>query len=371
MCNVTTNITEKIQRIVEDRYALGEFVDAREIHGGTVNTSFKIRIAGNRKKITPYFLREYNPAARESEIRFEHALLSHLRSSGFELASVPIPGRDGTTYFRSPPSSPRLCSDNFWALFDFLKGEDKYSWTHTNLSNGECSSSADILARLHHHGADFIKPADTDRAQLPIMPFLAILKRNFTDFIETKREGRSAELFKSHARRILSIIDAGLAAQAGYKGLLKIPIHCDFHPGNLKFENGKGVGLFDFDWSKIDYRVFDVALALFYFTAQWQGEGAGRLRLDPFRLFLSVYQETCTRMERVGPMTPHELQVLVPMLAYANLYVLNWSVVDFSQKADSDDDAYYTFIQHGIRVMEWIEGNKKTLTKAISQAGEI
>ncbi len=147
---------------------------------------------------------------------------------------------------------------------------------------------------------------------------------------------------------------------------MKIPIHCDYHPGNLKFENGKGVGLFDFDWSKIDYRVFDVALALFYFTAQWQGADAGCLRLTPFRLFLNGYQETCTHLDRVGPMTPRELRALVPMLAYANLYVLNWSVVDFSEKADADDNEYYTYIHHGIRVMEWIEANKKTLLDIVN-----
>ncbi len=369
MCNVTTSITEKIQRIVEDQYDLGEFVSAREIHGGTVNTSFLVRIAKNQNKLKPYFLREYNPAARESEIRFEHALLSHLRNSGFDLASVPIPDRDNTTYFQTSASSPLLQADNFWALFDFLKGEDKYSWIEPDLTDEEVSSSADILGRLHHHGADFTKPANTDRAQPPIMPFLPLLKQNFMAFAGTAQKSRSSELFKKHAHKIQSILDAGIAAPERYAGLLKIPIHCDYHPGNLKFENGKGVGLFDFDWSKIDFRVFDVALALFYFTAQWQGADAGCLRLTPFRLFLNGYQETCTHLNRVGPMTPRELRALVPMLAYANLYVLNWSVIDFSEKADVNDDEYYTYIHHGIRVMEWIKGNEKALTEVIREAG--
>lgn len=360
---------EKIRHIVEDRYDLGKFVNAQEIHGGTVNTSFKVSISGRQNRTEHYFLREYNPLARESEIRFEHALLSHLRNSGFELASVPIPGRDNTTYFRAQASSRIRKGENFWALFDFLKGQDKYSWTKTDLTDEEISSSADILAQLHHHGAKFTKPANTDRAQPPIMLFLPIAKRNFAKFAKTTRKNKSTELFKKHAYQIQSIIDTGLEAQAEYKGLLKIPIHCDYHPGNLKFENGKGVGLFDFDWSKIDYRVFDVALALFYFTAQWRGDGAGCLQLSPFRLFLHSYQETCTHLDNVGPMTTSELQTLIPMLAYANLYVLNWSVVDFSAKAHAGDDEYYVFIRHGIRVMGWIEANKKALVEAIREAG--
>ena len=39
-------------------------------------------------------------------------------------------------------------------------------------------------------------------------------------------------------------------------------IHCDFHPGNLKYENNRVVGIFDFDWSKIDLRLFDLRMAV-------------------------------------------------------------------------------------------------------------
>ncbi len=184
-------LIEQIRHMVDDQYDLGLFDKAQVIHGGTVNTSFHIKIFGHQQKTEHYFLREYNPAARETEIRFEHALLSHLRCSGFELASVPIPGRDNTTYFQAPASSPMLRVDNFWALFDFLKGEDKYSWIETDLIDQEISSSADILGRLHHHGADFTKPANTDRAQPPIMRFMSILKHNFAAFARAAQNSRS------------------------------------------------------------------------------------------------------------------------------------------------------------------------------------
>ncbi len=362
-----TLLTQQIKQIVEDRYDLGIFAGAEKIHGGTVNTSFRVRISGGIKK-GQFFLREYNPAIREQEIRFEHALLNHLRNSGFDLISVPIPARDGATFFPNPPSSPITRNDTFWAMFDFLEGEDKYSWTDTHLTDREFTSSASILARLHHHGALFVKPAHTDRAQPPIVHFLPILKRNFAAFAASTHKGRCTTLFKTHAHRIASILDGGIADRKMYQGMLKVPIHCDYHPGNLKFENEKGVGLFDFDWSKIDYRLFDVALALIYFTAQWQGAGAGCLRLRPFSLFLGTYQDTCNRLGKLAPMTPRELQVLVRMLAFANLYVLNWSVTDFLEKEDADDNEYYPFIRHGIRLMEWIEDNGKVLTEVIKDA---
>jgi homoserine kinase type II len=71
-----------------------------------------------------------------------------------------------------------------------------------------------------------------------------------------------------------------------------IVIHCDFHPGNLKISAEEIVGLFDFDWSKIDLRCFDVALAGWYFFTSWRGELDGALRLAEFRTFLNTYQET-------------------------------------------------------------------------------
>ena len=222
---MTVDITETIKHIVEDRYDLGAFTDTYEIQGGTVNTSFMVKIAGSNDKAERYFLREYTPATVESEIRFEHALLRHLRSSGFELACVPIPGKDGATYFLHEASSPLLQANNFWALFDFLRGEDKYSWTYTDLTDQELASSAEIMARLHHHGADFIKPPDAERAQPPIMEFLPMLKENFAKFTETAPDCRCSQVFYKHTHRIHSILDTGIAAKADYLSLLKIPIH--------------------------------------------------------------------------------------------------------------------------------------------------
>ena len=133
----------------------------------------------------------------------------------------------------------------------------------------------------------------------------------------------------------------------------KIPIHCDYHPGNLKYRDEKCVGIFDFDWSKIDYRLFDVALALVYFTSIWDEQAAG-LRGDKFFLFLSTYNQACRRLAFIDPLTKQEQRYLVSMLAIANLYVLNWDLVDFYQTIEPDDDEYYPYIDHNVNLMHWI-----------------
>ena len=63
-------------------------------------------------------------------------------------------------------------------------------------------------------------------------------------------------------------------------------MHCDYHPGNLKWVDEQGVGLFDFDWSKLDYRLFDVAQGIAYFCSSWEGPDDGDVRLDKAAIFV-------------------------------------------------------------------------------------
>jgi len=137
-------------------------------------------------------------------------------------------------------------------------------------------------------------------------------------------------------------------------------MHCDYHPGNLKYRDEKCVGVFDFDWSKIDYRLFDVALSLIRFTGIWDDQEAG-LRLDKFSLFLKAYNNACHRFANLEPLTEQEQRYLVPMLSIANLYVLNWDLVDFYNTFEPDDGQYYRFIDHNIGLMHWIASHKDDL----------
>lgn len=60
----------------------------------------------------------------------------------------------------------------------------------------------------------------------------------------------------------------------------QLPIHGDYHQGNLKYQDSRVIGVFDFEWSKIDFRLFDLALPLVYFCACWEGPAAGSLNPD-------------------------------------------------------------------------------------------
>ena len=97
----------------------------------------------------------------------------------------------------------------------------------------------------------------------------------------------------------------------------------------------------------------DVALALVYFTSIWDGRAAG-LRRDKYILFLHTYNEACRRFSHILPLTEQERKYLVPMLSIANLYVLNWDLVDFYDTPNQNDDEYHSYINHNIGLVHWI-----------------
>jgi homoserine kinase type II len=356
-------LTTQIQTIVEKQYDVGPLTCIREIFGGFINRSYAVWIdqQGRSKK---FFLREYNPGIAESEIRFEHALLNHLRQNGLDIVSGVIPCRDGSTFIKTSAQGRKA---TFWGLFEFLEGDDPYTWDKTDLTDAEFISAANILARLHHAGRDFIKPEGADRAQSRIMEFIPTFKSTFSGYALQAGDRRCDRLFKANKDRIFSVIDSCMAADKDCGGMLEVPVHCDYHPGNLKYKNEKGVGIFDFDWSKIDYRVFDVALSLVYFTSEWNGSAAGSLRMDKFFLFLKSYNEQCIRLDSIEPLAQREQENFLPMLAAGNLYVLNWDLMDFYETENLDDDEYYTYIEHNILLMHWIEAHFADISQIIQK----
>ncbi|MEJ2169980.1 MAG: phosphotransferase [Desulfobacterales bacterium] len=351
-----------IRGLLEENYDLGRLRRVRQLFGGYCNKSYAVWIAA-RGRTRRYFLRLYQPQTAESEILFEHALLNHLRKNGFPLAAAIIPCRSGATVARTAAPENHRASIALWALFEFLDGEDKYSWTDTNLTDKEFISAAETLARLHHCGHGFIKPPRADRVQPPIMVYIRTFQPAFSVFLSQAGDRRCDRLFSDNFEAICRALNAAAALDGEFQGMQKIPIHCDYHPGNLKYRAEKCVGIFDFDWSKIDYRLFDVALALVYFTSIWDEAEAG-LRPDKFSLFLRSYNDACRGLANINPLTEQEERCLVPMLSIANLYVLNWDLVDFYNASEPDDDKFFRFFDHNIGLMHWIAPHQADLKQA-------
>ena len=143
----------------------------------------------------------------------------------------------------------------------------------------------------------------------------------------------------------------GLHASAA-RALPQMMIHCDYHPGNLKFEGETVSGLFDFDWSKLDARLFDLGLALWYFCTSWQGAEDGTFRLEWARTFLREYEEKLKAHACAPLLSSAEAHYLPAMISAGNLYVLHWTVLDYFAK-DVDPADYLVFMDHSLNFIQW------------------
>jgi len=152
--------------------------------------------------------------------------------------------------------------------------------------------------------------------------------------------------------------------------LPEVFIHSDYHPGNLKFEGDEITGLVDFDWSKLDLRAFDVALAIWYFCVSWEGAANGRLRLTDMRGFLCAYQQHMRSERGLPPLTSMELRYLPQLINAGNAYVIYWTLRDYFNK-EVDPNEYLLYLKHSIYFARWFDrpANRKKLSGLLGSLG--
>jgi homoserine kinase type II len=353
--NLHPDLHRQLVEIVEEFYDLGQVAEVSEISGGYINRSF--RLAVQRDGIQKdYLLRKYNPAIAEQEIKFEHALINHCVAGGLTVAARVIANRQGATFIR-PAGSKR-----FFAVYEYLEGEDKYTWDNPELNDEEFVSASKILANFHSAALGF-DPGKLRRSEPPIHDLLPTFSTAFKKLAKTGRKSKFHRFFLAHLENILESVDNARIAETDVSLMPFCPIHCDFHPGNLKYKNNRVIGIFDFDWSKIDLRLFDVCMATAYFCCSWDRKDDGQLRLGKADLFLNAYQKELCRSGGMQPFNELEIKNLPAMLAAANLCILNWIVSTFYADDDLDDDEYLAYLKHCVALMYSIETCKNEISR--------
>jgi homoserine kinase type II len=358
--NEDRDLLHRAEMIVKEHYALGEFLSVSEIHGGYINRSFVLNVKANDREIR-YAIRRYNPATSEEDVRFEHGAVSHLRSNGFDLAARVIPKEDGGTYVREELRVEGELRVRFWAIFEFLRGVVRYTFVDTHLSEVELADSAATLARLHQAGTGFTPPSGTGPAKTKIMDFLPTFRETYAGYAGAAGETRFDEWFLKHRDEILERVDRAAIPGADLRRMPELPIHGDYHQGNLTYEGSRVAGVFDFDWTKVDLRLFDVAQALLYFCACWGGDEAGRLDLEKYERFLGAYNGGCKGADFPGPLTAEEQGSMPLMLEVANLFVLHVIIQSFYDTEEADVDDWLFAVDHYIRIMHWLEDERGSI----------
>ncbi len=362
---MNTDEAFQLKDIITTHYDIGLLTNYRQLHSGYVNLSYIIETVANNKK-RKYFLRQYQ-GAKEKEIVFEHSVITHLVKKRFDLVPGLILTRDGKTLIK------RFLSNGepvFFAVFAFLSGEDRYTWINPNCNDEDLKQSAIVLAQYHNAIYDLVP--NGQRIEPKIIELLPTIVNTLVHYSEIAGATVFDTFFLENLQPLLEAIVDRIRA-INHKEIEKLPklvIHCDYHPGNLKFQNGEVTGLFDFDWAKIDLRCFDVALAIMYFCTAWGGDRNGDLELDKAAIFLSFYQKTLKGHVDLEPMSWDELEYIPQMISASNMYILYWTISGFYTK-EVDPKEYLVYLKHGIRSVNWFEkrGNWVKLKQMISESG--
>ncbi len=345
-------------------YDLGELVDYEKNERGFVNTAYAIYVlnGGERKR---YFLRKYKQGIGEEELRFEHSLIEHLVAAGSPVARIHHT-RSGKTYLHCREADDDT-TGVFYTVFDYLPGEDRYSWVDPILTEAQLVDSASVLAQFHIDAGGFVP--NGKRVEPRILELMPIIAEKWAEWPSQSK----GTIFDARIGERLEEVGANLAAtlatlhEPGMRSLPEMVIHCDYHPGNLKFSGDKVSGVFDFDWSKVDLRLFDLGLALWYFCTSWRGPEDGSLRLDWAHTFLNAYQQRLAARSGAILLTPEEAHYLPAMINAGNLYILHWTVMDYFAK-DVDPAEYLVFLDHSLNFTRWYEqpGNCEALEAVIA-----
>jgi homoserine kinase type II len=338
-------------RAVLSHYDLGDLVDYEKNERGFVNTAYAIEtLAGGQHK--RYFLRKYKRGIREQELLFEHSLIEHLVQAGAPVARIHHTRAGKSFVCRSDKAAGT--GPSFYTIFDYLPGEDRFSWVNPVLTQAQLAASAAVLAQLHVYGSGFTPLGRRDEPR--ILDLLPIIAETWSG-CPTRSKGLG---FDDHIREQLAFVQDSIAAtmatlqEPGAHALPEMVIHCDYHPGNLKFTGDRVTGVFDFDWSKRDLRLFDVGLALWYFCTSWAASDDGSLRLDWAQTFMQAYQEALASQPGAVVISMEEARYLPTMINAGNLYVLHWTVLDYFAK-DVDQTEYVAFLDHSLRFAAWYQ----------------
>ncbi|ATW28975.1 phosphotransferase [Candidatus Formimonas warabiya] len=349
-------------------YDLGTVTDVYEIFGGYINKSYGIYTEKDGKTYE-YFVRKYKKGIMEKEMELEHSLIDFSIANGLDIAAGLIRTKDGKTFVKLSETSNGEVEYRYFAIYDFLSGEDKYTWVDPYLTDEEFASFAEVLATLHNASRHF-DPKGRERVEPKILEFVPTLPKTFKEFTKTDINNKFHSYYLRSFDEIMEVIDRIKIPPEAAARMPYNPIHSDYHPGNVKFQDGKAVGIFDFDWAKIDHRLFDVCLALVYSCCAWEdlpdGSYDGMLRLDKCGIFLKAYQKKLKELGGLDPINETEKEYFPIMVAAANVYLINWCLAAYYAEPENlNVYEYLTYLMHQVRLMKWIEEHKPHLADLI------
>jgi len=365
----TTTTQEDILRsnrnVLSEHYDIGQLLRQDRIYRGYVNDSYQIEMLRNGIK-SRYLMRRYRKGTPEEKVRFEHTLLHELQTRKFKYSPRLISTINAETYVRIGRQLKIKAQNNYIAVFSFLPGKDKYSWDTSLCSYGELKYSAKILS-LYHNTIFNWKGIGCWR-ELSNFDKISLMTTKWERYARNATKSRYHECFIEQFDDLLNMLSNNIPPPPKYHAMPRLAVHGDYHPGNIKFQDGKVTGVFDFGWSKIDARCFDVGLAIMYFCTLWENINDGILQLDRVDNFLGAYQEAAKKTIIIGPLNKLELEYLPNMIHMGNLIVVDWILSEFFGTGQHPQQ-YLKYLQHCMSLNRWLKRNWGKLTSCIQGHG--
>lgn len=323
--------------IALSHYDLGVIESLTPLTKGS-RRSPKTGIVAERGK---YLLKRRDAAHCDPErIRFAHALQAHLKRAGFPAPGV-IPTRSGgRTFLR--------VGEHVYELFEFVAGQ-RYRATPT-----EAWSAGETLAEFHAAAASLEARGPVPRADYHDN---TVVRRAF-DSIRALAPGMEGAASAGILQRLHRAYDTASRAAAAC-GLPTFPpavIHCDWHPGNMLFREGRVAAVIDYDTARVSRRVIDVANGALQFSLvggedvrDWPDEPD----LDRFGAFLSGY-ESRSRFQ------PGERDAIPPLMVEALIAEAVAPLARTGRFGDLPAGAILPVIE---RKAAWIESHAELLSR--------
>lgn len=276
---------------------------------GFVNKTYIVEIGSEK-----FVLRRSSPQTTREHLEFEVEVFRYLAEQGFALSPHLVQN-----------ITNEYCTEQngWWLLQKFIPGEIRASWNDTACFEGEMLRDFfRASARFSKAARGFVPSKAYSNTALPDFPKNA--EKLFAGVINDLKDSPGKTLLVERFPA-LCVLAKGTAEEFERLGWEKLPqqlVHFDIHPGNVHYEGDKVVGLFDFDWARMDNRIADLASTISQSCWIVGGADNGRYLKEKVADGLRAYREAYGRSE-FSP--EHERALLTAALPAYLLFQLLWS----------------------------------------------
>jgi homoserine kinase type II len=362
------NIRNEIAGVFEENYDLGRVIDVYEIFGGYVNRSFGL-VCEKVGRRTNYFVRKFNLATTEIDVQYEHKLIDYVKENGFPEIAWAYANKNGSTYVVQDERVDGRFRPRLYAVYIYLEGEDKHSWAKANATPNELRSLGAMHARYHNAGRDFDE-GSLKKEEPRIDQFYKTFPEAFKEMASRPfKDSYFHDYFNETLPKIQELLKTCIIPDEAWAKMPLTTVHGDFHAGNLKFVGEDAKSMFDLDWAKTNYRLFDVCLTAMYVAQSWKADDDGRLRLDDCRNYLEGYNQTLRELGGLEPFNETEKEWFVRMFHVGNLFLVNWCTDGWYYQDPSAHNDYegQRYMNHFLSSFPQIDDQRVELEALIRQ----